>query len=78
MPHPVTLDTNLHIFQHEILNNVLYLDEKPFKFKIISSLLRSFCNLEDETPIPLFYSCIQTKSLWSKFQEFLNSEIILS
>ena len=78
MPHPVTLDTNLHIFQHKILNNVLYLDEEPFKFKIISSLLCSFCNLKDETPIPLFYSCIQTKSLWSKFQEFLNSEIILS
>ena len=44
-----------------------------FKFKIVSSPLCSFCNLEDKTPTRLFYSCNHTKSLWSKFQELLNS-----
>ena len=56
--------------------NVLYLNEKLFKFKIVSSPLCSFCNLENETPILLFYSCNQAKSLWSKLQELLNSEIL--
>ena len=59
------------------MNNVLYLNEKLFKFKIDYSPLRSFYNLEDETPMHLFCSCNQTKYLWSIFQELLNSEILL-
>ena len=74
MPCRVTIDTNLHMFQYEILNNVLYLNEKLFKFKIVSSPLCSFCNSGNETPKHLFYSCNQTKSLWSKLQEL---EILL-
>ena len=73
----VTIDTNLRIFQYKILNNVLYLNEKLFKFKIVSSHLCSLCNSENEIPIHLFYSCNQTKFLWSKLQELLNSEILL-
>ena len=73
----VTIDTNLHIFWYKILNNVLYLNEKLFKFKIVSSLLCSSCNSENEAPIHLFYCCNQTNFLWSKLQELLNSEIIL-
>ena len=77
IPCRVTIDTNLHIFQYKMLNNVLCLNKKVFKFKIVSSPLCSFCNLEDETSMYLFYSCNQTKSLWSKFQELLNSKILL-
>ena len=66
-PSRVTIDTNLSIFQYKSLNNVLYLNEKRFKFKIVSSLLCSFYNLENENPIQLFYSCNQAKYLWSKF-----------
>ena len=65
------------ILQYKILNNVLYLNQKLFKFKSVSSPLCSFCYSEDETPIHLFYSCSQVKSLWSKFQDLLNSEMLL-
>ena len=77
MPCRVTIDTNLHILQYKILNNVLYLDEKLFKCKIVSSPLCPFCNSENESPIHLLYSCNQTKSLWPKLQELLNSEMLL-
>ena len=73
----VIIDTNLHIFQYKILNNVLYLNEKLSEFKIVSSPLCSLYNSENETSIHLFYSCNQIKSLWSKSQELLNSEILL-
>ena len=73
----LTIDTNLRVFQYKILNNVLYLNEKLFKFKIVSSPLCSFCNLANETPIHLFYSWNRTNSLWSKLQRLLNSEILL-
>ena len=33
LPRRVTVDTNLRIFQYKILNNVLYLNVKLFKFK---------------------------------------------
>ena len=75
--YPYLIDTNLCIFQYKIMSNVLYLNEKLFKFKIVSSPFCSFCNSEDETPIHLFYSCNQVESLWSKFQELFNSKILL-
>ena len=75
-PRRVTIDTNLQIFQYKILNIVSDLNEKLFNFKIVSSPLCSLCNSENETPIHLFYSCNQTKSLWSKLQELTNSEIL--
>ena len=49
MPPYVTIDTNLRIFQYKILNSILYLNEKLFKFKIVYSRLCSFCNSENET-----------------------------
>ena len=77
MPRRVTIDTNLPIFQYKILNNVFYLHENVFEFEIVFAPLCSFCNFENETPIHLFYSCNRAKSLWSKLQELLNSEILL-
>ena len=44
----VNIGTNKHIFQYKILNSVLYLNEKRFKSRIISSPLCSFCYPEDE------------------------------
>ena len=67
MQRRVTIDTNLRILQYKTLNNLLYLNEKLFKYKFVSSPLSSLRNLEDGTPIRLFYSCNQTKSLWFKF-----------
>ena len=66
----VTIDTNLCIFQYKMLNNVLYLNEKLFKFKIVSSPLCSFHNLENETPMHLFYSCNQAKSLCLNYKSY--------
>ena len=79
IPRRVTIDTNLRIFQYKVLNNVLYLNEKSLKFKIVFSPFCSFCDLENKTPIHLFYSFTrnQTKSLWSKLQELMNSELLL-
>ena len=37
MPRRMTIDTNLSIFQCKILDNVLNLNEKLFKFEIVSS-----------------------------------------
>ena len=59
LPHWVTVDTNLRIFQYKILNNVLYLNEKLFRFKKVSCPLCSFCQYENETPMHLFHGCFK-------------------
>ena len=45
MALPVAIDANPRVFQYKIFDKVFYLDEKVFKFEIVSSLLCSFCNL---------------------------------
>ena len=59
LPHWVTVDTNLRIFQYKILNNVLYLNEKLFRFKKVSCPLWSLCQYENETPMHLFHGCFK-------------------
>ena len=71
------MDTNLRIFQYKILNNVLYLNEKLFRFKKLSCPLCCFCQSENKTPIHLFHGCIKTDSLWYKLKKFLKGKIDL-
>ena len=71
------MDTNLRIFQYKILNNVLYLNEKLFRFKKVLCLLCFFCQSENETPIHLFHCCIKTNLFWYKLKKFLKVKIDL-
>ena len=77
LPSRVTVDTNLRIFQYKILNNVLYLNEKLFRFKKVLCLLCFFCQSENETPIHLFHCCIKTNLFWYKLKKFLKVKIDL-
>ena len=69
LPRLVTLDSNLRIFQYKLLNNILYLNKMLFKFGKVTSPLCSFCKLEDETPLHLFYFCSKTQILWNHLQQ---------
>ena len=71
------MDTNLRIFQYKILNNVLYLNEKLFRFKKVLCPLCFFCQSENEAPIHLFHCCIKTNLLWYKLKKFLKVKIDL-
>ena len=77
LPRKVTLDSHTRIFQYKILNNILYLNEKLFKFRISSSSLCSFCNTSEETPEHLLSLCTHTLTLWSQLQVFLDGYIVL-
>ena len=58
-PRRVTINTNLHIFEYILLQNVLYLNDMLYKFGKRISPLCSFCMEEPESPIHLFYSRIK-------------------
>ena len=49
-----TIDSSLRSFQYKILNNILYLNDRLYKFKVVPSPLCSLCNLENESLIHLF------------------------
>ena len=70
----VTLDTNLRIFQYQLLN-VLYLNNILFRFKKVDSPFCSYCNEEEETPLHLFHSCLKTKQLWNRLRQYFSQFI---
>ena len=49
LPRKVSNDTNLHMFQYKILNNILYLNKQLFIFNKKDTKLCSYCRLQDET-----------------------------
>ena len=53
LPNYVTI----RVFQHKLLNNVLFLNKMLHRFKISHYSLYSFCSLEEESPIHIFYCC---------------------
>ena len=77
LPRKVTLDSFTRVFQFKVLHNFLYLNDKLFKFGLVSSPLCSFCNASNETPEHLFSLCVHTQSLWLQFKTFFESIIDL-
>ena len=73
LPGMVTVDTKLRAFQYKTLNNILFGNKVLFKLRKVKSLLCSFCKVEDNTYMHLFYMCRKPSILWRK----LPSEIFL-
>ena len=64
LPSLTTYNTYLRLFQYEILHNILFLNKKLYLFGITKSLLCSYCNAYNETPIHLFCEYNSIKYLW--------------
>ena len=67
LPRQVTIESSLRSFQYKILN-ILYLNEKLFKFKIADSPLCSLCKTENESMLHLFCECAVTSNLLEQFK----------
>ena len=78
IPRRVTIETNMIVFQYQILNNFfLYLNKKLCKMGLVETPLCSFCKENDETLIHLFGWCPVTRNLWNRFKEWLSTAISL-
>ena len=64
LPQKTTIESRMRIFQYKILNNILYLNNRRYKFGYVESPLCSLCNSETETMIHLFCHCSKTLQLW--------------
>ena len=56
-PLKITIESQLPVFQHKILNNILYLNNRLFKMGYVESPLCSLCKRENETVSHLFCNC---------------------
>ena len=68
LPRQATIESSLRSFQYKILNNILYLNEKLFKFKMVDSPLCSLCETENESVPHLFCECAVTSNLLEQFR----------
>ena len=77
IPHMVTIESSLQIFQYKILNNILFLNNRLFKFGQVQSPLCSLCKHENETTKHLFSQCFITGMLWDSVKSWLMGSITL-
>ena len=71
LPFIVTIETKIREFQYKVLNNIVFTNEKMFKFKMTDSPLCSFCKREVESLQHLLYYCHVTRTLWEAFRPWL-------
>ena len=71
LPRLTTMESSLCSFQYKILNNVLFLNERLYKFNVVTSPLCSLCKVENESVSHLFCYCRETRSLWQHVQKWL-------
>ena len=78
LPFTVTLEAKVREFQYKLLNNIVFTNDKLFRFKMIDSPLRAFCQTEVESPEHLFFHCNVTKTFWKSLSSWLIKKIIIT
>ena len=68
LPQKITTNTYLRSFQYKILNNILYLNENLFVFRLSTTSSFSLCNSFCENIRHLFCYCTITQCLRKKLQ----------
>ena len=77
LPRKVSNDTNLHMFQYKILNNILHLNKKLFIFNNKDTKLCSYCKLQDETINHIFVECKFAIKLWSDLRHYCQRSFVI-
>ena len=72
-----TVDTTIRVFLYKLLNNVLFLNKMLYRFGISQDSLCSFCNLEEEIPMHIFYSCNHTQILRETLKYYIQNNLDL-
>ena len=67
-PFTVTIDTKIREFQYKLLNNVVFTNDKLFRFKMIDS----------PSPEHLFFHCNVTKTFWNLLSSWLIKQKIIT
>ena len=77
LPRIATVDMTIHVLQYILLNNVSFLYKMLYRFGILQDLLCSFCSLEEEIPMHIFYSCSHMQILWERLKYYIQNNLDL-
>ena len=72
----VTVETKIREFQYKLLNNIIFTNEKLFRFKMTESPMCTFCQKEIESLEHLLFYCNITKDFWRDFSSWLTKQNI--
>ena len=70
LPRLTTIESSLHSFQYKIPNNVRFLNERLYKFNVVTSPLCSMCKEKNESVFHLFCYCREMRRLWHQLQKW--------
>ena len=73
LPFQCTIESKLRSFQFKMNHNIVFTNERLFRYNMVASNLCTFCKGDVETVDHLFVSCIYVKLLWDK----IVSELLL-
>ena len=77
LPHLVTIDTRVRIFQFKVTHNTLFLNSRLVHLGHSDTPLCSLCHNFNETPSHLFSECQKTIALWRELKNFFSPTITL-
>ena len=64
IPQKVMIESSLRIFQYQLLNNAIFLNDRLSKFDLSISHLCSICQQCPENVLHFFRECQKTQALW--------------
>ena len=72
IPHKVTIETSLRVFQYKLLNTIIYLNKRIAKFDPAVNPLCSICSQAPEDIVHLFFHYQKTQQLWELLRSMLS------
>ena len=76
LPFVVTIETKIREFQYKLLNDIVFTNEKLFRFKMIDSPFCPFCKKDVESLEHLLFHCTFVESFWKTFTSWLANQNI--
>ena len=77
IPKKVTTESSLRVFQYQLLNNAIFLNDRLSKFDLSISPLCSLCQQCPENVLHFFCECQKTQALWHELCDALSPHIRL-
>ena len=77
LPFRTTLDSKLREFQYKILNNIVFTNDKLFRFGLSHSSNCTFCNEEPESLEHLLFRCKVSSEFWKEVLSWLKDNDIV-
>ena len=70
LPHEVTFEPYLKVFQYKVLNSMLFTNKKLSKIGYIQDDKCSLCKTDSESLYHIFFECRHTKQFWKELRYY--------